>query len=335
MATTTTYPFDPTGKLASNKITSEQHILTGSNAQAYYFIVPDLAPYFTAGLVVSFKPVSGSARILVEGIDYYCTHWFISASRSTAYPIYGSISFLDIQLIGVVTLSYQTLGGEWTQSNTKLAEILSDHLRNPRTTAWDVIVDMPVIFPPIDHAWDLQDLVGASGIVTSIATVEAAIRNKVGVPGPQGIQGVPGPTGTMDQATINSINSSISAINSTLLTVGKIKYVDKGSTTGASTQTITMDISLAGHQKLTVVNAFTLQISNWFTSGITGELMIELVNGGLANITWPSNINWVRADGTTVTSFSTNGITLQSAGTDFIMLWSHDAGTTIYGKIMR
>lgn len=80
--------------------------------------------------------------------------------------------------------------------------------------------------------------------------------------------------------------------------------------------------------------AQTLTISNWPPSGNLGELLIEGVNLGAATITWPT-INWIKSDGTTTTTFSSNGVTLQSSGTDWVFLWTRDAGTTIYGKIVR
>ena len=53
--TVTTYPFDPTGKLASNKITNEQQIITSNNWRDYHFIVPKFAPYFADTIKVKFN----------------------------------------------------------------------------------------------------------------------------------------------------------------------------------------------------------------------------------------------------------------------------------------
>lgn len=84
--------------------------------------------------------------------------------------------------------------------------------------------------------------------------------------------------------------------------------------------------------------AQTLSISNWPPSGNLGELLIEGVNLGAATITWPT-INWIQPNGAFTTSISTyltslNSRTLKSSGTDWVLLWTRDAGTTIYGKLM-
>ena len=80
--------------------------------------------------------------------------------------------------------------------------------------------------------------------------------------------------------------------------------------------------------------AQTLSITNWPPSGNLGELLIEGVNLGAATITWPT-INWITSTGATTTTFANNGVTLQASGTDWVYLWTRDAGTTIYGKVVR
>lgn len=176
MATSPAYAFDPTGVLAANKIAGEQQVLTAANYRDFHFVVPTYGPFFADGAVVKFRALDNSVRTLTEGIDFYFTHWFISASRACAKPIYGSISLLDLELTGVVVLDYQTLGGDWLQNTAKITEILGDQLHNPRTTAFDQVIDMPYSFPVIDHPWDLADLTGATELVAQLNDIAVAIR---------------------------------------------------------------------------------------------------------------------------------------------------------------
>lgn len=115
-----------------------------------------------------------------------------------------------------------------------------------------------------------------------------------------------------------------------------LTFLDKGTTSG--TATITFDYTAGSNQKLTIgaSSANTFAISNWPPSGVLGQLLIELTNGNAsgATITWPS-INWILSDGTVTTSFASNGVTLQASGNDFILLWTRDGGTTVYGKVIR
>lgn len=107
--------------------------------------------------------------------------------------------------------------------------------------------------------------------------------------------------------------------------------VDKGTVTSG---TVTFTVSSSGYQRLQVGGALIIATAGWPTTGTYGELMLELVNGASAAITWPT-INWIRGDGTVTTTFGANGASLQVTGTDFISLWTRNGGTTIYGKIIR
>lgn len=80
----------------------------------------------------------------------------------------------------------------------------------------------------------------------------------------------------------------------------------------------------------------TLVISNWPAAGGHAELMIEGVGLGLATITWPSYIWWLRYDGTYAQSFNYTLATLQGSGvSDFIVLWSCEGSNRVFGKVVR
>lgn len=109
------------------------------------------------------------------------------------------------------------------------------------------------------------------------------------------------------------------------------QYNDKGTVVSG---TVTFNYTDGSHQRLQVGGALTIATGAWPPSGTNGSMLIELVNGASAAITWPT-VNWVKSDGTTTTTFASNGVTLQTSGTDFFVLWTRDAGTTIYGKFVR
>lgn len=171
----TTYPFDPTGTQTSNRIIGEQHIITPVNYKDYSFVVPRLAPLFATNLIITFKDQDNNTVTLVEGVDWYLSHWFISASRACSKPIYGSISFLNRTLNGVVTLNYNTIGGDWTIDEHLIAQIMADRVHNPRETSWDSVAELPYSFPVIDHEWDLVDMVGMSEVVDELNNIRNAI----------------------------------------------------------------------------------------------------------------------------------------------------------------
>lgn len=173
MSTTSyAYPFDPSGTLASNKIQGERQTISAPNWSDFYFIVPLAGPFFRAGHRVVHHP---SGRILAEGVDYLLSHRFHDASLACGKPIYGSITFFDKTLVGVVELEYQTLGGAWTITQQQITEILSNKLINPRITTWEQVVQPPFEFPIVDHEWDLVDMVGASELEAALKDIKEAI----------------------------------------------------------------------------------------------------------------------------------------------------------------
>jgi hypothetical protein len=172
------YEHDPTGTLPENRIKDEQHILTIQNDKDFQFIVPNLAPFFADTLIVSFKEAgTGANKDLIYGVDYYATHVYTEATHACAKPVYGSITFLK-NLAGIVTISYNTLGGKWLIDEKKIQEILADRIHNPRVTTWEEVAKVPERYPPIEHDQDLVDMVGMKDLVSSLARIEDYLRTK-------------------------------------------------------------------------------------------------------------------------------------------------------------
>jgi hypothetical protein len=175
MPTAYQFPFDPSGTSAANRITNEQHVITAVNFRDYHYVIPNFAPFFEESLTIKLQFPDSSQRNLVQGVDYYLSNQFLDASRACAKPIYGSISFLDTDTQGILSISYNTVGGEWNLSTAEITRILAEEMRNPRTTTWEQITYLPERFPVVDHEWDLVDMVGMSKVVNSIDDVRDAI----------------------------------------------------------------------------------------------------------------------------------------------------------------
>ena len=103
-----------------------------------------------------------------------------------------------------------------------------------------------------------------------------------------------------------------------------------------STGTVTFNRSATSWEQLTVGGAITIAITGWPATGVYAELNIQLINGGSAAITWPT-ISWKKTDGsgTYATTPTLAGITFQSAGTDWVKIWSVNGGTTFYAEVKR
>jgi hypothetical protein len=112
--------------------------------------------------------------------------------------------------------------------------------------------------------------------------------------------------------------------------------VNKGT---VATGIVTFNLLSGNVQRLQVGGALTIALSGFPAAGIFGDLLIKLVNGGIAAVTFPA-INWILpATGAPAASFDAYRAAigrsgLQTNGTDFIYLCTDDAGATVYGKLL-
>lgn len=109
---------------------------------------------------------------------------------------------------------------------------------------------------------------------------------------------------------------------------------DKGSS-GVATQTV--DFTEGSYQIITATGNHTLAFSNWSPVGNVSVLTLKYINAGAFTVTFPT-INWVNPDGTHTTVLATYlgniARILQVSGTDFFMIWTDDAGSTMYGTLI-
>lgn len=157
--------------------------------------------------------------------------------------------------------------------------------------------------------------VNASGVISVIGIMTTATANSTYL----ALAG-----GTLTGSVIFGYNNA----NQVMFKDVGFTYLDNGTTN-------TINYKNGSHQRWAPsTGAQTLTVTNWPSTGNLGELLIEGVNLGASTITWPT-INWVKNDGTTTTAVASNGVTFQASGTDWVFLWSRDAGTTIYAKVVR
>jgi len=105
--------------------------------------------------------------------------------------------------------------------------------------------------------------------------------------------------------------------------------------------TVDFNISQSNVQELTVGGALAVTLSNWPATGIFGDVIIAVKNGGAYAMTMPNVIWQLPTTGAPAASFSAyltaigraSGA-LQVAGTDFLYFYTLDGGVTIYGKVL-
>jgi hypothetical protein len=104
--------------------------------------------------------------------------------------------------------------------------------------------------------------------------------------------------------------------------VGSTTYRETFSDLGAGGST-TIDLSTANNFKRTFNGTATVTISNAPNSPIGFGFTLVTVNAGAYAITWPASVDWVGGSAPILTS----------SGTDVLVFYTYDGGTTYYGFV--
>jgi len=171
-----TYPLDTSGVAASNFIQNELHTVAESQFRDYYFIVPNFAPFYVDNFKVLYN-FSGNTRQLVENVDFSFAIPYVAGTRVTGKAMYGAITINNLNTFGVLSLSYQTVGGDQITDRLYVLSQLADMVYNPRTTIWDNLTNVPDYFPPTPHYQDYDQYYGQEELVNSLGQLTSAISN--------------------------------------------------------------------------------------------------------------------------------------------------------------
>lgn len=284
MATNTvvSYPFDPEGTAPSNLITGEVQVLDPPNYSDFYFLIPRAAPFFANSLEIV---KIDEARQLVRGQDYTPSYRFNDASSQCASDLYGAITILKRSMAGGVRMKYQTLGGPWTIDEQKILELLSNAQRDPRITTWEQVVEMPERFPPIDHAWDVVDMVGMSKVVEVLYDIVSAIQDQAGAALPAHVADKNNPHNvTKEQVLLGNVeNYGIATLQEATAGVVSNKYMTPERVRQAMVAMLaqTLDVHTARQDNPHGVNAIQVGLGN--VSNFTMATTPEAVAGTVSN----------------------------------------------------
>jgi len=167
--TQTVYLFDPHGVDAKCLISNESRAVPALGGR-FRCIIPSAAPFYRKGAVVKH-----GARVLKEGVDFYFGHQYVRGTHQTAQMIYGSILILDETVTTPVTLSYQTLGGQYTVTDARITAYLANELKDPISSRWEDVLANDPFFPPVDIAYDIDNWTGEVALIDAVEHLGEAV----------------------------------------------------------------------------------------------------------------------------------------------------------------
>ena len=171
----TTYALDPTGISPANRIVDETKVITPPTVITdANFVVPNITPFFKEGFVIRL-----GTRTLVEGVDFQFVFRHIAASTHFTREIFGGLMFINKQFSGTVNMTYQVLGGDFTNPDPSAITEFSKAVGAVRWLTFDQILGVPSSFPPAYHEHDLEkDLVDMGDVVDAVELLAKAVRDK-------------------------------------------------------------------------------------------------------------------------------------------------------------
>jgi hypothetical protein len=173
MPTQVTYPLDLSGNSPGNLVTGELHSVNEAKFKDYFFIVPNFAPFFIDNFSATFT-LGNVTRPLVEDVDFSFTLQAVTGTRSTGKLMYGGITVHNLDINGIITMNYQTIGGGNIADRLMVLTVLADKAYNPRTTIWDIL-NVPSEFSPSHHYQDYDDYLGQEAVVQALGEIRDAI----------------------------------------------------------------------------------------------------------------------------------------------------------------
>jgi hypothetical protein len=102
-----------------------------------------------------------------------------------------------------------------------------------------------------------------------------------------------------------------------------LDYCVKGSALGSVGTLATIDVTNANFFSATLGFATTFAFTNPCTTGDFGGFILELTNGGSADVYWPAAVDFPGGTAPTLTA----------AGVDLLVFVTRDAGTTYHGMV--
>lgn len=165
----TRYPLDPTGVNPENLVTAEPHTLSARRIRA---VATQYGAFFSESLQI--KDVTNNA-ILVKGQQFYAAELYELPTARYGKEVCAIVLITDENVGPEIELTYQALGGEFSNSMTAISQQIEKLKLDERPVGWGDLIARPDEFPPSHHLHDVGDVYGFEYLVHSLDRVRAAI----------------------------------------------------------------------------------------------------------------------------------------------------------------
>jgi hypothetical protein len=313
-------------------LTATREITLGPNTVSKTWIIENAT---TGSQIITIKQGSGATVDVANGSKVMIVTDGAGAGAAvlnanptevggTVTSVGGTGTVNGITLTGTVTSSGNlTLGGtlanvDLTSQVTGTLPIANGGTGSTSTTYVDLTTNVTGTLPVANGGTGITSF--GSGVATflgtpSSANLATAVTDETGS-GALVFATGPTITGMTLAGAVTGADQTVSAIN--LKDYGEITNA-LGSVTGATS----IDLTDGNSVTATVTGAVTWTFSNPTASDELCGFTLKLVDGGSAAQTWPASVDWPAATAPTLTA----------SGTDVLVFFTVDGGTTWYGFV--
>lgn len=164
------YPLDYTGLATSNLIQNEPHVLASQQLRA---IAPTYAPFFAKNVVI--KDAATNTNLTTSQYKVITLITAPSAIADVGNEVYGLIVITDQSVSSNITITYQTVGGDYCVGFDSLAELLNNLLADNRPVNYNALDNLPANFPPITHEHTISGTVGWEVVATMLEQLKQTL----------------------------------------------------------------------------------------------------------------------------------------------------------------
>lgn len=162
-----TLDLDPTGINQDNRIVNESHSLSSRPTRS---VATTKGPFFADSVIVM-----DGLRVLTRGIDYQIVELHQEATLKYGKEIASVILIMDITVSSTVSVTYQALGGHYTNASEAIANMYQSVITDNRPVDFSNIFNKPTEFTPSIHRHLLDDVYGFEPVVDYLERIKRAI----------------------------------------------------------------------------------------------------------------------------------------------------------------
>lgn len=165
-----TYPLDLTGNSPDNYIQGEPHTLTHN--RTIRVIVPTYGGFFSESMIVTDM---ANNQLLNRATDFQCVELYEVPTAKSGKEVCGLVLVTNPAVSDNVQISYQSVGGPYSNSPEALLSIANALELDNRPISWPAILGKPSGFPPSQHLHDVGDVYGFEYLVHVLERIRQAI----------------------------------------------------------------------------------------------------------------------------------------------------------------